>query len=159
MTRTLLNACCLTLQRLSLSVWVGAAILFVITSVAEQVAPQFTPVIRDQLATIRFPWYYRMCAMCLGLGFAASLGVVVTTRGPRRGAALILVLVLTSVVIVMLDYHSVYRPLLSEITPPGKPRSPEFVVLHERSRRINVVHVGLAAVAATLACSARGSRT
>jgi hypothetical protein len=159
MTRPLINACCLTLQRLVLSVWVGAAILFVITSVAEQVAPEFTSVIRDQLAAIRFPWYYRMCAMCLGIGFAVSLGVVVTTRGPRRGPALILALVLTSAVIAVIDYRSVYSPLLLEITPPGKPRSPEFAVLHERSRRINVVHVGLAAVAATLACSARGSRT
>jgi hypothetical protein len=52
--------------RLAISFWVGGAILFVITSVAEQRYPPFDSLIRDQLATIRFPLYYIFGWGCLG---------------------------------------------------------------------------------------------
>jgi hypothetical protein len=63
---------CVLATRLAISFWVGGAILFVITSVAEQRNPQFDSLIRDQLATIRFPLYYIFGWGCLGTTLVAS---------------------------------------------------------------------------------------
>ncbi len=52
----------------------GAAILFVITSVAEQTAPDFDSMIRDRLATIRFPYYYVYGFASLGIACLSAIG-------------------------------------------------------------------------------------
>ena len=79
---------CLAVARFCPAAWVGAAFLFVATSVTEQVQPSFAPATKDTLALVRFPWYY-------GVGFALLSATAVAVpfaglpRGPRIAAALL----------------------------------------------------------------------
>ena len=140
------------LTRLALSFWVGSAILFVITSVAEQVHPSFDSMIKDQLATIRFPHYYRFGGICLAIALAGSLFAGLRCSGRTRKRLLIVFgLTLFSTAIVVFDYMMVYEPLQTLITPPGKARTQEFLALHDRSRIVNEVHLTIALVACLLA--------
>ncbi|MGH7201031.1 MAG: hypothetical protein ACREJB_10535 [Planctomycetaceae bacterium] len=143
---------CLTLCRLSIACWVGGATLFVATSIVEQRFAGFTPTVRDQLAVLRFPWYY-------GFGFTlvtASLVFGVCARnhpgvGPRA-MRFALGLLAAALLVMLADYLWVYRPLHDLITPPGSPRSAEFARYHEWSKWINFGHGGLSLIAAALVC-------
>jgi hypothetical protein len=125
----------------------------VITSVAEQVHPRFDSTIRDQLAAIRFPLYYLFCWCCLGLHVLTSVINAWLCRQQRQirpiAAAGIAALAL---LISIADHQLVYQPLLKLITPPGKARTLEFHRLHQASRIVNQIHVGLAAVSGILVC-------
>ena len=144
--------CCLAAARLALCFWVGGAVLFVITSVAEQRHSQFDSVVRDQLATIRFPLYYLFGWICLGTAISASaLGAVLSdARGLRKRLLAVCVLTVLSTAIAVVDYGWVYRPLQELITPPGRARTEQFITLHQRSRLINEVHLSLALMAAII---------
>ena len=137
--------------RLLLPAWIGAAILYVITSVAEQTSPSFDSVTRDQLATVRFPLYY-MFGMAI---YIVSLaGSVVAWQASdaacRRRTAIVLALMVVSAVIFAMDYFMVYSPLQALIIPPGQVRTQEFVSLHKWSRHANELHLLITLVAAVL---------
>ncbi|MEO2013001.1 MAG: hypothetical protein ABGZ53_01385 [Fuerstiella sp.] len=142
----------LVLLRLLLAAWIGAAVLYVITSVAEQTSSLFDSVTRDQLATIRFPLYYNF-------GFGIHVAGVVcafvvwnrSTPENRRRFLIIFLLILLSSLLITLDYFFVYSPLQQLITPPGQVRSQQFVELHTMSRHANEVHLTVILVAAILA--------
>jgi hypothetical protein len=138
------------LVRLTLAFWVGGAALFVITSVAEQRNPRFDSLIRDELATIRFPLYYQFGWACLAVAGVAAL---VAMRHPSFKRRMLLVLsgIILSTGIALGDYFLVYRPLQKLIEPPGKVRTGEFVTLHNRSRVINEVHLSIALLAVVFA--------
>jgi len=139
--------------RLSLSLWVGGAMLFVITSVAEQTYSEFDSVIRDQLATIRFPLYYLFGWGCLGIAtVSTALGALLQRGCLRKRMIAAFCLTLLSTAIAVVDYKWVYQPLQTLITPPGKARTQEFMTLHDRSRIINETHLTIALIAAILIC-------
>ena len=148
----------LLLLRFVLCVWVGAAALYVITSVAEQTSPHFDTATRDLLATVRFPLYYKF-------GFIAH--IIAGTFGflawraalpeNRRRMLIILGLVTLSALLIFLDFRLIYQPLQELINPPGQPRGDEFVKMHNRSKYANEVHVSLICLAAFLACWPVGS--
>ncbi|MCA9059106.1 MAG: hypothetical protein KDA96_23315 [Planctomycetaceae bacterium] len=143
-----------TLSRFLLSAWIGAAALFVITSVAEQSSPDVDSVMRDRLATIRFPHYYRFGAWVVATGLICTTAAAVLNRGclrRRLGAAALVLMVSGGIAI--WDYYQVYLPLQAMITPPGQSRPLEFIDLHKKSARINTIHLSIAFVAAALACS------
>jgi hypothetical protein len=144
---------CLAVARFSAGAWVGGAVLFVITSVAEQVHPRFDSAVRDQLAAIRFPLYYLYCWCCLGLHVATSLinAWLCRKHGHIRPAAAAGIAT-AALLMAIADHQFVYQPLLDQITPPGKPRTQEFIRLHNASRMVNQIHVGLAALAGMLIC-------
>lgn len=148
-----LHSTVLTIARYSAGAWVGGAVLFVITSVAEQTHPKFDSTIRDQLAAIRFPFYYLFCWTCLGTQTAASILLVLLSRKQLNTRLLCsATLASLALVIAAADHQLIYKPLLKLITPPGKPRSQEFSNLHSASQNINQLHVALAAVAGLLIC-------
>ncbi len=148
-----LPAICTMLVRLALGFWVGGAVLFVITSVAEQTSPLFDSVARDRLATIRFPFYYLFCWICLGTALLSSiLGYVCSLGCLRRRLSATAVLVVISLGIAVADYFWVYRPLQALIIPPGEARTQQFLTLHDRSRHINELHLTIALVAAVVIC-------
>ena len=148
-----LSAICTMLVRLALGFWVGGAVLFVITSVAEQTSPLFDSVARDRLATIRFPLYYLFCWICLGTALASSIvGSVCSSGCLRNRLRAAAVLAVISLGIAVADYLWVYRPLQALIIPPGEARTQEFVTLHNRSRHINELHLTIALVAAIVIC-------
>lgn len=139
--------------RLALAIWVGAAVLFVITSIAEQTSPQFDSTTRDQLATIRFPHYYRFAAGCLLTAAISGRIVVLKSAGrERRQFRLVFLLTLIATGIMAADHEWVYTPLQDEITPPGQPRTERFTELHARSTFVNEIHLALVAIAAIVAC-------
>ena len=141
------------IARLSITFWVGGAILFVITSVAEQRHAAFDSLIKDQLATIRFPLYYVFGWGCLGLAMASTLvGVVLQKACLRRRMIAAFLLTLLSTGIAIADYKWVYLPLQELITPPGQARTQQFISLHNRSCVINEVHLTIALLAAVLVC-------
>ena len=139
--------------RLAISFWVGGAILFVITSVAEQRHPQFDSLIRDQLATIRFPLYYIFGWVCLGTTLIASVIAAMLNKDClRKRLIACFCLTLLSTAIAIADYKWVYQPLQVLITPPGQARTQQFVTLHDQSRVINEVHLTIALIAAIVIC-------
>jgi hypothetical protein len=146
----------LMLIRILLSAWVGGAALFVITSIAEQRSPDFNSIIRDQLATIRFPLYYLFAVLTLAPAtlLLLFLSLFKSTRS-MKSVILAIVLALASTSVAVADYVTVYRPLQEMITPPGNVRNQRFITLHEWSRHINEVHVSLAIAAALVTCGIR----
>lgn len=138
--------------RLMLSAWIGAAILFVITSVAEQTSEHFGSLIRDQLAAIRFPHYYFFgCCIHVSCLVLSAFVAMVSANAVRRRFLYVGVFVLLSAMGMIADYQLVYQPLLELITPPGQVRTPEFTRLHNLSRYANQVHLSLMFVAAVIA--------
>ena len=143
-----MRALCLTLARLSLAGWVGAAALFVTTSIHEQTCPEFETITKDQLALIRFPDYYTFGFVLVAI--AAATGGVGLCRTRRFRRASFLVTVLLSLGLMTVDYFAVYRPLQSAITPPGQARTDTFRRLHDQSKQINEAHLILSLVAAVI---------
>ena len=108
--------------RFVVAAWVGAAILFVITSVAEQTSPNFVARTRDQLATIRFPLYYMFGFAVHGLSLLSATALRLFAPKASKGrATVLLTLVSFSSVLISYDYLNVYQPLQSSIAPPGQP--------------------------------------
>lgn len=141
------------LLRLAICAWIGAAALFVITSVAEQTSPEFGSVVRDQLATVRFPYYYQFGFGTHVLSAIVGLTAWMTAEVGRRRLLAVWLLVLTSGVLITLDYRYVYLPLQELIVPPGNVRTAEFMQLHNWSRHANECHVTVMFLAALLACT------
>ncbi|MEZ6123010.1 MAG: hypothetical protein R3C49_07530 [Planctomycetaceae bacterium] len=152
--------CSLIVLRFVLAAWIGAAVLYVVTSIAEQVFPEFDGRIRDQLATIRFPLYYRFGFACHLA--AATAGLIVWRLAPesrRRTFLIVLLLILLSGIGILVDYRWVYTPLQNLIIPPGQPHTAEFEVLHQRSMHINEAHLMCIAFAGILSMLPVGQPT
>ncbi|MCH2210650.1 MAG: hypothetical protein MK110_05075 [Fuerstiella sp.] len=137
----------LVVMRLALGFWIGAAVLFIITSIAEQKFPAFDSMLRDQLATIRFPFYYAFGISCCTAAIAAG----VICRNLSRHLQIAMLLTTLAAVVFALDYWFVYRLLQELIIPAGSPRTEQFEKLHTWSRNVNSVHLLLVLIAAVQA--------
>ncbi len=141
---------CLCLARLLLAVWVGAAALFVINGIG--VLGEFPSEVLDRLIVIRFPIYYRFGFVAVGLSLVALLCSFKNSPLPRRRHLIAVVLVVGALGVMLYDYRQIYLPLEAMITPPGKARPMEFGPLHEDSKNVNSIHVGLCLLAALTLC-------
>src|SRR5690606_11763570 len=139
----------LPIARLSSTIWVGAALLFVATSVAEQVHPDLDASTKGLLALIRFPWFYGTAATLLAIGFVAS---VLAARG-RRAVLAAAGLLALALALLAIDYWFVYRELVNVLLDAGKPPASRFAVLHAWSERLNAVGFLLSATAAAILCA------
>lgn len=148
-----MQSLCLTICRFALAAWVGAAGLFVVTSVHEQRSPAFDSTIREQLALIRFPAYYLFGFSLVG---AAAVSGTIAVRHPAvswKRMLACLALIAAALAAMTVDYFAVYRPLAEAISPPGeKARDATFKSYHTASRRINELHVTLCFLAAVTVC-------
>lgn len=143
----------LTICRLTLAAWVGAATLFVVTGIREvtSAGPHVNnSVVKDELVGIRFPAYYAFGFALVGVSLLCTFGLPASISLKRR--RWIMALLAAALLLMIADYFWIYEPLLEMITPPGKARSMEFVSYHEASKYINAVDVGLCLVAAVLVC-------
>lgn len=132
------------LARVLLSAWVGAATLFVINGVRLVTSGHFDSMARDHLSLIRFPPYYLFGFLAVGAG----LVFLALARGyPRK---LAVGLVVSSLILMAVDYFGIYLPLAEMISPPGHVRPAHFNWYHKASMYINTAHVGLCLVAAVL---------
>ena len=143
----------LMLARLCATAWVGAAALFVVVGVLEVTAPNFTSETKDQLAVLRFPAYYLCGAVLIGVALLSSAAAIGHGQLPRWRGWVATGLLAAALATLGADYILVYKPLERLITPPGKPRTSEFIALHRWSSRVNSVQVGLCAVSAVLLCA------
>lgn len=142
---------CLFTQRIFLAAWVGAAILFVVTSVAEQQFAGFGPGIRNQLALIRFPRYYAFGFAALGVSLLCGVLRVLSGRRDRlTWVALSLTAAATGLMIA--DFLWVYRPLAELMTDLNRPRDDTFRQYHQASKYINAVGVLAAGIATGVVC-------
>ncbi len=140
----------LFVTRFCITAWIGAAVLFVVVGVSEVVHPGFNSEIRDQLVVIRFPWFYRFGFALNGLALLGAVGTKAGGGFPlwrKRTMITLLVLVLA---VMAAEYAAVYLPLAAAVTPPGKPRTPEFIFLHRASMWVNAAGLLLGAIAAGL---------
>lgn len=144
---------CLTLARFALSAWIGAAALFVCTSISEQIAPTFDSEIeiKNTLAAIRFPWYYGFGFGLVGAGFVCSLIGIRRTEQRGRWVVVAGSLVLT-LILMAVDYVAIYSPLREIVTRPSGVRDARFVELHRWSERINTIDITLCLIAAFAVC-------
>lgn len=142
----------LMFARLLLAAWVGAAVLFVVTGVREVTTKNpflnNSPV-KDSLVVVRFPAYYAAGFAAVG---GAILGTLLCAGGvlPRWRKWAVVGLLVVAMGAMVADYFWVYQPLLEMVTPPGKSKPASFVDLHEASKRINTVDVGLCLLAAMI---------
>jgi hypothetical protein len=145
---------CLTVARLAAAMWIGAAFLFVVTSVTEQVHASFDTATKDTLALIRFPWYYGTgrALLLVGMVSAAIAGKAGKAANP---AVIASVLLLFANAVLWSDYVWVYRPLRELLLTPGSDRGPAFESLHHWSEVLNAGGFLLSATAAIVLCAAR----
>ncbi len=142
----------LWLARFMLSGWCGAAALYVVTSVREQVSPKFSIAIKDELALIRFPAYYLFGFTMVGLSL---LGLLISSRRAAPPAhRWSTVLVVAALVVMLADYQLIYLPLVELLNPVGQERAGEFLDaftrFHTASKYINMASVSLCVVASFL---------
>ena len=142
---------CLTFARFALAAWIGAAALFVCTSISEQVSPSFDSDIKNTLAAIRFPWYYGFGFGLVGTGFVGTLIGVRRTHQQCRWTVIIVSLAL-ALLLMVFDYVSIYAPLHEIVTSPNSVRDARFVELHRWSERINSIEILLCLIAALTLC-------
>lgn len=140
----------LTLTRFASAAWVGAAVLFVINGVQQTTSGKFESSITDLLVLMRFPAYYLMGFILVGLSLLGS-AFSGTEISPQQRRTLIVLFGLT-LVIMLFDYLVVYLPLAEMITPPGKPRTQGFQTLHKWSMRINTFDLLLVLIGSMTAC-------
>ncbi len=141
----------LAIARICSAMWIGAALLFVLTSITEQLEPAFDTATRDRLALIRFPWYYATGGLLLFVSFFAA---IIASRG-RTLTKVAAVLLLLAGSVMIGDYTLVYRPLRATLAPPGVARSADFRSLHEWSERLNSAAFLLTAVSVLLLHTSR----
>ncbi len=142
---------CLTIARFALSAWIGAAALFVVTSIAEQRSTAFGSDVKNVLATLRFPAYYLFGFVLVGLGLVGGAMGVDRLRQRRRWFAIVSCLML-ALLLMLVDYFAVYSPLYAIVTDPSGVRDARFMQLHRWSEQINTIDVALCLIAAIAAC-------
>lgn len=142
---------CLTIARFALSAWIGGAALFVVTSIAEQRSTAFGSEVKNTLAALRFPAYYAFGFVLVGLGLVGGI-LGVDRRSRRRGWIAIVGCLTVALILMVVDYVTIYSPLYAIVTDPSGVRDARFLELHRWSERINTVDVSLCLIAALVAC-------
>ena len=142
---------CLTIARFALSAWIGAAALFVVTSIAEQRSTAYGSDVKNVLAALRFPAYYGFGFTLVGLGLLGGAIGMDRLQNGRRWFAHVGCLVL-ALLLMLVDYFTIYSPLHAIVTDPSGVRDARFLQLHRWSEQINTIDVTLCAIAAIAVC-------
>lgn len=148
----LMRNVCITICRVALSAWVGAAVLFVITAVAEVRSASLSSEIKSTLALLRFPHYYRFGFVLLTAALIGGLGLWTHPGMSRRRAGLVWALLAAALSLMTADYFWVYRPMVEMLSDLQSPRPAAFQTLHMVSQIVNAVDLGLCLVAAWVVC-------
>jgi predicted histidine transporter YuiF (NhaC family) len=144
----------LTTARFCVAAWVGAAVLFVITSVSEVTSDykSMTSDIENILATIRFPPYYVMGFLLVTIGTVSCGLYLKHPHGRSKRMGICMMLLILALITMLVDYVFVYLPLVEMITPPERAKPAGFSSYHNASKYINAFDVGLCLIAALLLC-------
>ena len=146
---------CLATARLTLTAWVGAAVLFVVIGVQTATSKDDNlnkSKVKDSLVLVRFPTYY-----AFGFTLVTISGIALLAGRNRLGLCgrrfrIAILLLAAGLAVMAADYIWIYSPLEKMITPPGSTRPARFVALHNASMYINATHIGLFLLAAIVIC-------
>jgi hypothetical protein len=142
----------LTITRFSLSAWVGAAALFVLTGIAEVRSPEFESATKNALAALRFPYYYLIGFLLVGVGLLGSWVLAVRSRYAIPGTRMLVGAMTLASILMNVDYVYVFRPLLAMMSQEVKTES--FATYHHASMLLNAAGLGLVLFSAILICAA-----
>lgn len=123
--------------RFTLSAWVGAATLFVVTGVREVTSPLFDATTKNQLAALRFPAFYAFGFTLVLLGFISGVLLRFLQSDRRHSLSIIIALCVAALATMVFDYLHVYLPLDDLMAKPDARELPEFQQLHEWSKYVN----------------------
>lgn len=142
---------CLACLRLCLSAWLGIAVFFVMVAISLHHSPHFEQAVRFNFPKVLFPLYYAWEFSVLGAALVCACAGMWNTRigKARRGA--LLALLAAAVGLALFDYTTVYHQLVVMLATPTEISDAKFATLHETSRSLNKLVLGLTAVAAILA--------
>jgi len=87
----------------------------------------------------------------VGLGLLATLFAGKRRFRMRWWGAVILICL--SLILMVVDYLFIFRPMMNMIDPPGSVRPAEFMSYHQYSEWINTAHALAATGAALILCS------
>jgi len=141
---------CLMVSRYSLTAWVGAAVLFVVTAVQEATSDQFDSPTLSNLALVRFPAYYLFGFVLIAL--ALFFGCLARNHADvgRRRMRFCLILVALALLMMLADYFWIYSPMRDMLAVPTEARPARFVDLHQASKYVNAVQIGICLLAAAM---------
>ena len=145
-----MRSLCLTISRFAISAWVGAASLFVVTTLKEVRSPQLDSVTKAELAVLRFPVYYTFAFSLIAVALVLAAASLQSISPRRRWGAISLVLF--AFLLSVVDYVWIYKPLEAMTAIVDQSRPAEFVTYHRASKWINSVQVSVSAVAALAIC-------
>jgi len=132
--------------------WVGAACLYVITSIHEQKSGALDAATKDTLALLRFPEYYACGFLLVGVSLIATILAQGCPSLPQRRRMIAVALLVAAISVLAADYFLVYRPLRELISPPGGAHAPEFATYHQLSESVNAVQLAMCLAASILLC-------
>lgn len=144
-----------TVLRFSLSAWVGAAILFVVTGVREVTMTDFDAATKNLLAVTRFPAYYAFGFTLVAVAAIASFSLILVDKERRPRKITLLLLSILALIVMYLDHRFIYLPLETMMLDPEGRLQPEFFTYHQRSKYINSFSVGVCLIASFIAACPR----
>lgn len=142
--------CGLFLARFCIAAWIGAATLFVVVGVREVTRGGFDVATRDTLVAIRFPAFYLFGFALVGAGWLGTILAGHSAQFPRGRRLVSLILLSCVLVLMAVDYFTIYQPLLQMVTPPGQAKPSTFVTYHQASKWINFGELALCLVVTML---------
>lgn len=142
----------LTVSRIVVAGWVGAASLFVVTAVQESTSQDFSSEMKSALALLRFPSYYLFGFTLILAALISGFLVGKHAAVGRRRRWLYRVLLVLVLILMIVDYLAVYQPLENMLAEAEEARPANFQSYHLASQYLNAAHVGLSFLAAVLIC-------
>ncbi|MCA9050660.1 MAG: hypothetical protein KDA89_18105 [Planctomycetaceae bacterium] len=137
-------------SRFAISAWVGAACLFIATTLQDVHSTTLDSVAKAELAVQRFPVYYNFAFVLLGIAFVLGCCGLITASTTRKGVTLQLLLL--PLVLTAIDYVWIYQPLDAMTVNVQQARPAQFVTFHSASKWINIVQVSASVIAAIAVC-------
>lgn len=141
---------CLMLSRLTTAAWVGAACLFIVTTLQDVHSPELSSVDKAEIVVRKFPIYYRFGFGLLIPALLLAVAGQPLFSGKRRW--LIGGLVFFPLLLLGADYVWIYEPLETMTAAVDRARPAEFIDYHSASKWINTVQVTSAVVATVAVC-------
>ncbi len=135
---------CLTLSRFAMAAWVGAACLFIVTTLQDVHSPDLSSVAKAEIVVRKFPIYY-------GFGFGLLITAFVLSLAGKRHW-FVCGLVAVPLLLTAADYLWIYRPLETMTVAVDQARPAEFIDYHNASKWINTVQVSASVIAALVVC-------
>ena len=126
------------IAKFCISAWVGAAVLFVVVGILEVTRGGFDSTTKDSLVVIRFPAFYIFGFALVTAGWVGVFVAGCTYEICAKKRGILLGLLSLALILMVVDYIWIFRPLAQMVTPPGQSKPAHFTTYHEASKWINL---------------------